>query len=58
MMAFDKVKSIGTNTELPRIEGFDDAFSRFNKSKYVLFPGFATCMCIFVNRVFLIKRPS
>ena len=39
-MAFDKVKSIGTNTELPRIEGFDDAFSRFNKSKYVLFPGF------------------
>ena len=40
MMAFDKVKSIGTNTELPRIEGFDDAFSRFNKSKYVLFPGF------------------
>ena len=40
MMAFDKVKSIGTNTELPLIEGFDDAFSRFNKSKYVLFPGF------------------
>ena len=39
-MAFDKVKSIGTNTELPRIEGFDDAFSRFNKSEYVLFPGF------------------
>ena len=39
-MAFDKVKSIGTNTELPLIEGFDDAFSRFNKSKYVLFPGF------------------
>ena len=40
MMAFDKVKSIGTNTELPLIEGFDDAFSRFNKSEYVLFPGF------------------
>ena len=40
MMAFDKVKSIGTNTELPHIEGFDDAFSRFNKSEYVLFPGF------------------
>ena len=39
-MAFDKVKSIGTNTELPLIEGFDDAFSRFNKSEYVLFPGF------------------
>ncbi|MBQ9662533.1 MAG: dihydroorotase [Oscillospiraceae bacterium] len=40
MAVFDKVKCIGTAGEKPVLEGFDDAFSRYNKEEYVLFPGF------------------
>ena len=40
MVGFDKVKRIGTFTEQLLFEGCEDAFSRFNKSEYVMFPGF------------------
>ena len=40
MVGFDKVRTIGTFTEQLPSEGCEDAFSRFNKSEYVMFPGF------------------
>jgi len=40
MVGFDKVRKIGTFTEQLPSEGCEDAFSRFNKSEYVMFPGF------------------
>ena len=40
MIVLDKVKRIGTVLEQPRIESCDPFFSRFNKSEYVIFPGF------------------
>ena len=40
MVGFDKVKKIGTFTEQLPSEGCEDVFSRFNKSEYVMFPGF------------------
>ncbi len=40
MVVFDKVKKIGTAADQPRIGNCDAVFSRFNKTEYVLFPGF------------------
>ena len=40
MIVLDKVKRIGTAIEQPCIGSCDEAFSRFNKSEYVVFPGF------------------
>ncbi len=40
MIVFDKVKRIGTAAEQPDVQRCEEAFSRFNKSEYVLFPGF------------------
>ena len=40
MTAFDQVKKVGITAAQPRFEGCDEAFFRFNKSEYVMFPGF------------------
>ena len=40
MQALDKIKTIGNVPEQPVLEGCEDVFSRFNKSQYVMFPGF------------------
>ena len=40
MIVFDKVRAIGITSEQASLEYCDDVFSRFNKSEYVLFPGF------------------
>ena len=40
MLVFDQVKKIGIEAEQPFVESCDDVFSLYNKSEYVLFPGF------------------
>ena len=40
MGVFDQVRKVGIAEDQPRFEGCDGAFSRFNKSEYVMFPGF------------------
>ena len=40
MLVFDQVKKIGIEAEQPFVESCDGFFPRFNKSEYVMFPGF------------------
>ena len=40
MLEFDQVRKIGFQSEQPCKASCEDVFSRFNKSEYVMFPGF------------------
>ena len=57
MVEFDKVKRIGTITEQLPFEGCKDVFSRFDKTEYVMFPGFCDVHVHFREPGFSYKEP-